>query len=317
MIDAAGGPGRFWSPTFCGVCGDENRDNDNEYVKATYFRSTKNFGSHQMVMGYDTFNDKQFANNHQSGSDYRIQATNTIIRDGVIYPQLLNTAATWIRFNPIASSSLGSAFRSHGFFYNDNWHFTSRLTMNLGLRYDKNHGVDSAGTLVADDSAISPRIGVVWDPAGDGRWSFSASASRYVAALSGAIGDGSSAAGNPAVLQWNYLGPPINADAAAPTSSLVPTAQVIQRVFDWCNTDARGFCQNGTLQVIGVPGFNVGIPNGLSSPNVLAYAVGISRQFQNRAVVRADYSYRDYRDFYSQRIDTTTGTVEGRVRQCG
>jgi hypothetical protein len=26
-------------------------------------------------------------------------------------------------------------------------------------------------------------------------------------------------------------------------------------------------------------------------------------------VVRADYSYRDYHDFYSQRIDTTTGTV--------
>ena len=25
-----------------------------------------------MVFGYDTFNDKRFANNHQSGSDYRI-----------------------------------------------------------------------------------------------------------------------------------------------------------------------------------------------------------------------------------------------------
>ena len=58
-----------------------------------------------------------------------------------------------------------------------------------------------------------------------------------------------------------------------------------------------------------MPGFNIKIPHGLSSPNVIAYAGGISRQFQNRAVVRADYSYRDYRDFYSQRIDTSTGTV--------
>jgi hypothetical protein len=62
------------------------------------------------------------------------------------------------------------------------------------------------------------------------------------------------------VFSWNYLGPPINAGADAPTSSLVPTAQVIQRVFDWCNTDGRGFCRNGTLQVIGVPGFNIKIP---------------------------------------------------------
>ncbi len=45
------------------------------------------------------------------------------------------------------------------------------------------------------------------------------------------------------------------------------------------------------------------------SPNVLAYSVGVSRQLGNRAVVRADYSYRDFRDFYSQRIDTTTGRV--------
>src|SRR6185503_15950598 len=87
MLDASRGPGRFWAPTFCGVCDPEQRDNDNEYVKLTYFKSTKDFGSHQIVAGYDTFNDKRFANNHQSGCDYRIQATTTIIRDGVIYPQ--------------------------------------------------------------------------------------------------------------------------------------------------------------------------------------------------------------------------------------
>ncbi len=307
MIDAT--RGRFWSPTFCGVCGNETRNNDNEYLKATYFKSTKNFGSHQMVVGYDTFDDKRFSNNHQSGSDYRIEATTTIIRDGVIYPQLLNTPETWLRYNPLASSSMGTAFRSHGLFYNDNWHFGPRLTLNLGVRYDKNHGVDSAGNLVAHDSAISPRAGAVWDLTGDGRWTISASASKYVAALSGSIGDISSAAGNPSVLNWNYLGPPINADSSAPTSALIPTAQVIQRVFDWCNPDSRGFCQNGTLQVLAVPGFSIKIPNGLSSPNVIAYAGGISRQFQNRAVVRADYSYRDYRDFYSERIDTSTGTV--------
>jgi hypothetical protein len=309
MLDATGG--RFWSPTFCGVCDKEKRDNDNEYVKATYFKSTRRFGSHQMVMGYDSFNDKRFANNHQSGSDYRIQATSTFIRDGVIYPQLSNTPDTWIRFNPLTSGSLGTAFRTHGIFYSDNWHFISRLTMNLGVRYDRNHGVDSAGQLVANDGAISPRIGIVWDLAGDGRWSLSASASKYVAAINSSIGDITSAAGNPAVLQWNYLGPPINADAgpATPTSALVPTAEVIQRVFDWCDTDARGFCQNGTTLVRGVPGFNIKIPHSLNSPNVIALAGGISRQFRSHAVVRADYSFRDYRDFYSQRIDTSTGTA--------
>src|SRR4029453_9444221 len=48
---------------------------------------------------------------------------------------------------------------------------------------------------------------------------------------------------------------------------------------------------------------------GRNPPNVIAYAAGISRQVTNRAVLRADYSFRDYRDFYSQRIDMTTGRV--------
>ena len=283
-------------------------------MKATYFKSTKHFGSHQMVMGYDTFDDTRFANNHQSGSDYRIQVTSTIAKDGVIYPQLLNASttnslSTWIRFNPLGPGNYGTSFRTHGIFYSDNWHAAPRVTLNLGLRYDRNHGVDSAGQLVADDSAVSPRVGVVWDLSGDGRWSLSASASKYVAALNSSIGDISSGAGNPATFQWLYTGPPINPDLSLPASSLVPTAQVIQQVFDWCNPDARGFCQNGTRQVLAVPGFSIRIPHGLSSPSVNAYAGGISRQFQSRAVVRADYSYRDYRNFYSQRIDTTTGIV--------
>ena len=43
--------------------------------RRTYFLSTEGAGSHNMVFGYDTFNDKRFANNHQSGSDYRIFGT--------------------------------------------------------------------------------------------------------------------------------------------------------------------------------------------------------------------------------------------------
>ena len=32
---------RYWSPTFCGVCTPEERDNENIYVKASYFLSTQ------------------------------------------------------------------------------------------------------------------------------------------------------------------------------------------------------------------------------------------------------------------------------------
>jgi len=60
------------SPTFCGVCDDETRDNEYIVAKGTYFLSTSGFGNHNLVAGYEDFSEFRFANNHQGGSGYRI-----------------------------------------------------------------------------------------------------------------------------------------------------------------------------------------------------------------------------------------------------
>ena len=319
LLDGARGNLRYWSPTLCGVCGRgrEDRDNDNEYVKATYFKSTKGVGTHTVVFGFDSFNDKRFVDAHQSGSDYRIIGTTSIVRTadancgtspGCIFPQFLPGSTTF-QFDPIAVGSLGTNFRTNALFINDNLRWNDNLTFNLGLRWDKNNGKDSAGTVVARDSKLSPRIGVVWDPKGDGNWVVSASYGVYTAALANSIADSASAAGNGATLQWTYTGPAINPDLNAPTSSLVAPPAAIQQVFNWCARDARGFCTAASPVSSTVPGVSVRIGDNLKSPSVNAYAFGVSRQIGSRGVVRADYSFRDYQDFYSRRIDRTTGIV--------
>jgi outer membrane receptor protein involved in Fe transport len=317
LLDRARGNLRYWSPTFCGVCDPEKRDNDNEYVKATYFRSTKNAGSHDVVLGFDTFNDKRFANNHQSGSDYRILGTTSIVRaadancavaPGCIYPQFLPNS-TILQYNPIAMGTLGTNFRTNGLFVNDRWRLNNRLTFNLGVRYDRNHGVDSAGRLITSDSKTSPRVGLIWSPGGSDIWSVSGSYGVYTAALANSVGDASSAAGNPATVQWRYGGPAINSDVNAPTATLTGPAAAIQQVFAWCARDSRGFCTSASPSSTSVPGVSLKIGDNLASPNVRAYAAGVSRRLGSRGLVRADYSFRDYRDFYSQRIDRSTGVV--------
>ena len=319
LLDGARGNLRYWSPTLCGVCGRgrEDRDNDNEYVKATYFKSTKGVGTHTVVFGFDSFNDKRFVDAHQSGSDYRIIGTTSIVRTadancgtspGCIFPQFLPGSTTF-QFDPIAVGSLGTNFRTNALFINDNLRWNDNLTFNLGLRWDKNNGKDSAGTVVARDSKLAPRIGVVWDPKGDGNWVVSASYGVYTAALANAIADSASAAGNGATLQWTYTGPAINPDLNAPTSSLVAPPAAIQQVFNWCARDARGFCTAASPVSSTVPGVSVRIGDNLKSPSVNAYAFGVSRQIGSRGVVRADYSFRDYQDFYSRRIDRATGIV--------
>jgi hypothetical protein len=301
---------RYWSPTFCGVCRDEHRDNDDVFLKGNYFLSKKASGSHNISFGYDTFNDIRAADNYQSGSSYRILGTNSTVRNGVVYPVLVTTGAqrTLLEYDPITQSSLGTNFRTHSVFVNDNLRWNNNVTFNLGLRFDKNHGADSAGNVVARDSAWSPRLGAIWDPKGNGDWAVTASFAKYVAGIANSIADSSSPAGQPGAFQWAYNGPAINPDPNA--ANLVDTATAIQTVFSTCKRDANGFCTGMGAPVLAQPaGVSVRIPNSLDSPNALEYSLGVSRQLGSRAAIRADYVFRNFRDFYSARVDTSTGIV--------
>ena len=307
LIDLSKGAAfRYWTSTFCGACPPQKLDGDDVFLKGSYFLSRKGGGSHTMVFGYDTFNDKRQADSYQSGSNYRIAGTGTIIRGTEIFPRFLNSN-TLLIYQPLLVSSLGTNFRVHSVFYNDNWRVNNNLTVNAGVRWDRNHGYDSFGVLTANDSAVSPRVGIVFDPKGDGRWGITASFGKYVAAVANTIADGSSSAGNTASYTWNYTGPQINVDTTVP--SPVTSSAAIQTVMDWCKPDPQGVCTgtNVPTPVRAVPGVSRTIPGSLDSPHALEYAAGLSRKIGDRGSIRADVMYRNYRDFYSERIDTTTG----------
>jgi outer membrane receptor protein involved in Fe transport len=299
LLDRARGNTRYWTDTFCGVCDPEKRDNADFYGKGTYFLSTGDTGSHTLTFGYDMFNDKRFANNHQSGSDYRILGTTSIILGSgasqQIYPQFLGDGTTIIQWNPIPLGSSGSNFRTHSAFINDSARLSDRLTLNVGLRWDKNDGQDQQGKTVITSSAWSPRLGVVYDPTGRGAWSVTGSVARYVAAVLQSIADASSAGGNPETRQFIYRGPNINPPGA---TTLVTPDVAIRQVFEWFNTNGgANLPLNGNPTI---PGVSTQIGD-LSSPYTWEYAAGVSRTFGAKASVRADFIYRDYKNFYIDR----------------
>jgi hypothetical protein len=292
----------WWSPNFCGVCGPEERDNNNLFLKSTYFLSTAR-GSHNMVFGYDTFNDKRKGNNHQSGSDFQVWTTDTLIENGTVYPVAAGNGSTYIINYPIRQESLGTNFRTHSLFLNDSWSAGKHVTINAGIRWDRNAGKDASDNLVANDSTFSPRLGIVWDPRGDGRWTVHASYGKYVAAIANTIADSSSPAGTPSILAWFYRGPGIN---TVPGSPLVPSDEALRQVFDWFNSGG------GTSRApffTSIPGIQTQIRQSLVSPHAKEFSTGMSRQLGARGAVRADFVYRDFADFYGDRIDTSTGQV--------
>jgi hypothetical protein len=304
LIDRArGGTNfRYWSPTFCGVCdNEEERSNTDLLAKGSYFLSTRGGGSHHMVFGFDSYNDHRFANNYQSGSDYRILGTSTIVRGTDIVPVFLPNS-TIIQWNPITVLSQGTDLRTNSVFLNDQWQYSGNFTFNLGVRWDRNQGEDAAGGMVSDSSKWSPRLAVVYDPTGDGIWSATGSFARYVNALNTALAD-VSPGGNSSLYQWPYLGPAVNPDSTAP---LMTTPQAIETVFSWFNANGG---TSRPFSAVEIPGVSSRINGSLDSPNVNEWAAGIARQIGGRGSLRADFVYRDYADFYASRVDTTTGRV--------
>jgi Carboxypeptidase regulatory-like domain/TonB dependent receptor len=302
LIDRArGGTGfRYWAQTFC-ICNVDKRDNTEALAKATYFLSTDRRGAHTVVFGYDRYNDQRRTDNHQSGSDYRILGTSTIVSGETVYPVFLNNNSTIIQWDPITLASQGSNIRTHALFVNDTWRFNQGMSFNLGLRWDKNQGEDAAGNPVSDDSTLSHRLGVVWDPGGDGKWTINASTGRYVSGINSAIAE-TSPAGNSSTYTWFYQGPSINANA---NSALVTPDVAIRQVFDWFN--ANGGSNRPFAGPPIVAGVNTLIGDSLSSPNAIEYAAGVSRLLGERGSIRADWVFRDFNDFYVSRTDLTTG----------
>ena len=104
------------------------------------------------------------------------------------------------------------------------------------------------------DSALSPRVSATFDPKGDGNWTVNASYAQYVAAIANSIGDGGSAGGQPATIDFTYLGPPVNTGNPA---SPVPTDAALQTLFDWFN--ANGGTNRPTRGAPVIPGLNTRI----------------------------------------------------------
>src|SRR5207253_4167375 len=98
----------------------------------------------------------------------------------------------------------------------------------------------------------------------------------------------------------------------AGTDSPVTSDVALQQLFNWFNANGG---QNLPLSSVTYPGVSTKILKSLASPNVREYAGGVNRQLGKGAALRVDAVYRDYRDFYAQRTDLSTGKVSNTAGQ--
>lgn len=299
---------------FCGVCRDEERDNENQLAKLSYFLSTGNAGSHDLVVGYDNFEDIRAADNHQSPNDLMIwnfapsiidEASNQVFP--VFFP-----GATNIELLPILNETQGTSFVTESAFVNDRWRLNDKWSFNVGFRYDKNDFDNSLGLPVIESDEISPRFGATYRPSLNSPWQFNASFGTYVGQVPNGVGNDSSPAGVPAEFRIAYGGPPVNTGGGP----LLGPEAALDVVFDWllgeCPNvlDGPGFnpfsCSQ-FLTAIDIPGATTLIADDLNSTSADEFTLGFTRQLGNRGSVRADVVVREWNNFFMTRRDLSTG----------
>lgn len=304
--DRSRGQARFNSPTFCAVCGTgwlEHRDNWDWFVKLSYFLSTANAGSHSVITGFDNYKETRNNNNYQSGSGYRIQATSAIVNGADIYPVFNSNNSTYIEYLPLVAQSVGNDIRTYSAFANDAWRVNDRVSVNLGVRYDRNSSKDQTGLPVVKDSKWSPRLGLTWDIKGNGTWNVNAGFARYVMAMSTALVDAGSAGGRTATYSYFYQGPAINTGSGP----YLTADQALPLLFTWFN--ANGGLNRATRSAPSIPGVTTAVAGGTAAPNSDEVTFGLSHDLGGRGTARVDYMYRNYRDMYGDFLNASAPIV--------
>jgi len=277
------------APYFCGSCGAELRNNKEWELKGRYFLGTKSLGTHNMVLGYDNWAEQRLSNNFQSPTDFRYDVRGNKMKqiaDGTVQIAL-KSGIDRFQWFPVAFASLGSDLKTTSMFFNDKWDLNQHFTFNLGVRQDKNHAVDSAGHDVSKDSAISPRLGLIFDVFGNGRLRLDANYGTYVGRLAETVAGQGSGAGNPATYTYTYGGP---------DTAYLDSREALKQAFQWFLDN--GFT-NRTPLTASIPGLNtLLLSSGIKSPSMREYTVGGGTQI-GKGYIRADYINRDWRDFYA------------------
>jgi outer membrane receptor protein involved in Fe transport len=144
---------------------------------ATYYGRFK--GQHQFKIG---FQYERQTNDVDSGNRYPTIALNWgATRAALDGRRVRGTYGFYTITQSITQGSIHSD--NLGFFVQDSWTVGPRVTLNLGLRSDKetipSYNPDNASVKFGFGDKIAPRVGVAWDITGNSRWKAYASWGKY------------------------------------------------------------------------------------------------------------------------------------------
>ena len=177
------------------------------YTNSNYKRDTAKldvsafFGNHQFKVGGDIENQLAINANTESGGAFlQKRCTKALVNNacpatGLVYYTHeaylddrsasfnKNDPSTFVAnlVNPLASSPRD---KNRSLYAQDSWKALSNLTLNLGVRWEQQKVGSREGTTAINlKHDVAPRLGVIWDPANNGRSKVYANYGRFFEAI--------------------------------------------------------------------------------------------------------------------------------------
>ena len=277
----------------------EDRNNRQITGSVTWFASTPTIGSHSVKAGFERYTSTNMGGNSQSATDYVFLADYTVGPDGsplvdandrltpVFVP--LGQGAFSVILNWLATRGARIDINTTSFFVNDEWALNEHFSFNLGVRGEVIDSEATPGNITTvDTSSVVPRLGMAYDPLGDGRYTIQATYGHYAGKYSEAQFAGITNVGNPDVLVGAYVGPAGVGRDFAP--GFDPDNYFI---FD------AGFATQNTF-----------FDPDLKSPLTKEFTLSAGSALGDRGHLKATYVRRRATNFIEDFLDLSTGSTE-------
>jgi outer membrane receptor protein involved in Fe transport len=269
----------------------EDRNNRQFAGSVGYFLTTPNLGSHTFKVGGENFTSSRVGGNSQSAtnfvflSDYRVDGTRPALdAQGRIIPLFIPGTSQVQNWLPTVGASMDLTTLS--IYGQDTWAVNDRLTVDVGIRYEKANSEASGDIVGADTSSFVPRLGLSYDLTGDGRTVLQTTYAHYSGKYSDVQFARNTAVGSPSRVTYAYTGPAGEGFDFAPGINLANYATIVSGSF---------------------PTANIFLDEGLSPPLTKEFTVSGGREFR-RGHVRAIYTWRNASNFIDDFIDDPTAS---------
>jgi hypothetical protein len=151
-----------------------------------YLSSALLLGKHNIKFGYDMARLGNDVNSNYVNGAFTIQWGDAFTRGSITNAKGAYGYYIWedgVRQNSAVSS------KNQGFYVQDSWRATKRLTLNVGIRFESEYlppyRAEQAGVKIPNPisfgwgSKVAPRLGAAYDVLGDGKWKITGSFGFY------------------------------------------------------------------------------------------------------------------------------------------